>query len=180
LRTVFLQRPDDAVCRGLPKAILGDFGHAQPANNFRGIAGTTGYQAPELAVIYQLRQTERKAFRVAMKTTGYVTPAADVFSLGQSIHRLCTGREHRIGADPETLPVRDTKSGIIGVKLGGGQGYKTEALQKTVQWCLRKDPEIRPKTVEGSLLGAVAIFQEALEELESGPVIPCEMWASPP
>jgi serine/threonine protein kinase len=170
----------DDILRGLPTVILGDFGHAQPVNNFRGIVGTTGYQAPELALIYRLRQTDRAAFRVAMKTTGYVTPAAEVFSLGQSIHRLCTGREHRVGADPETLPVRHTKRGIIGVKLGGGQGYKTEALQKTVQWCLRKDPEMRPKTVEGSLLGAVAIFQEALEELESGPTIPREMWASPP
>jgi serine/threonine protein kinase len=172
---------DDDKRRGLPTIVLGDFGHAQPANNFRGIAGTTGYQAPELAVIYRPRQTDHKAYRVAVKTTGYVTPAADIFSLGQSIHRLCTGREHRLGADPETLPVRDTNRGMVGVKLGGRQGYQTEALQRTVRWCLRKDPEMCPKTVEGSLLGAVAIFQEALEELEeSSAMIPCEMWASPP
>jgi hypothetical protein len=69
---------------------------------------------------------------------------------------------------------------MVGVKLGGRRGYNTEALQRTVQWCLRKDPEMRPKTVEGSLLGAVGVFQEALEELETGPMIPREMWASPP
>jgi serine/threonine protein kinase len=170
---------DDDLRRGLPTVVLGDFGHAQPANNFRGIAGTTGYQAPELAVIYRLRRTDRQAFWVAMKTTGYMTPDADVFSLGQSIHRLATGREHVVGSDPETLPVRETKRGMVGVKLGGRRGYNTEALQRTVQWCLRKDPEMRPKTVEGSLLGAVAVFQEALEELESGLMIPREMWASP-
>jgi hypothetical protein len=76
--------------------------------------------------------------------------------------------------------VKETNRGMIGVELGGRQGYKTEALQKTVQWCLRKNPEMRPKSVEGSLLGAVAIFEEALEELESSPMIPRERWAIPP
>jgi serine/threonine protein kinase len=157
---------EDAVKRGLPDVVLGDWGFAQPAHSFRGIAGTPSYQAPEIAAVYRLRQTDGNAFNAVMRTTGYMTPAADVWSLGQTIHKLCTGREHVVGANPMTFPARVTQRGMIGVKLGGTRGYETKALQEAVQLCLIKDPTMRPKTDEGGLLRAVAIFQEALEKLE--------------
>lgn len=84
---------DEAVRRGLPDVVLGDWGFAQPAHSFAGIAGTPGYQAPEIAAVYKLRQTDRNAFDAVMRTTGHMSPAADVWSLGQTIHKLCTGRE---------------------------------------------------------------------------------------
>lgn len=65
-----------------------------------------------------------------------------------------------------TFPVRVTERGVIGVRLGGRRGYETHSLQEAVQWCLMKNPSMRPRTVEGELLGAVAIFQDALEKLE--------------
>jgi serine/threonine protein kinase len=171
----------EAIRRGLPDVILGDFGAAQPEAVFRGIAGTPGYQAPEIAAVYKLQQTDREAFKVAMRTIGYITPAADVWSLGQTIHMLCTGRLHLVSADPLTLPVRDTTKGMVGMKLGGRRGYDTAALQETVQSCLAKDPLRRPTTKEGSLLDAVAISQDALPKMEdSSPKIPSKMWACPP
>jgi serine/threonine protein kinase len=181
LENCFLHWSEEAMRRGLPNVILGDFGAAQPEAVFKGIAGTPGYQAPEIVAVYKLQQTDLEAFKVAMKTTGYMTLAADVWSLGQTIHMLCTGRQHLVVADPLTLPVRNTTHGMVGVKLGGRRGYDTAALQETVQSCLAKDPLMRPKTKEGSLLGAIAIFQDALEKLESqSPKIPSKMWASPP
>lgn len=176
----FLSWSDEAKRRGLPDIILGDWGAAQPVHSYRGISGTPGYQAPEVAAVYKLHATDRQAYRTAMATTGYMTPAADVFSLGQTIHKLCTGREHIVGADPDTFPVRTTDRGMIGVKLGRKRAYDTEALEKTVKWCLRKNPKMRPKTEEGSLLGAIAIFRDAFEKMEKDPVIPHRMWASPP
>jgi serine/threonine protein kinase len=178
---VFLSWSDDAVRRGLPDVILGDWGFAQPAHSFKGIAGTPGYQAPEIAAVYKLQGTKPAAFQRALRTPGYMTPAADVFSLGQTTHKLCTGREHIVGADPMTFPLRITESGHIGVKIGGRRGYDTQALQEAVQWCLMKDPLMHPKTDEGGLLRAVAIFQDAVEELEGCySEIANDMWASPP
>jgi serine/threonine protein kinase len=181
LENVFLSWSDDAVKRGLPDVVLGDWGFAKPGKCFLGIAGTPGYQAPEVAAVYKLQQTDRSAFKAALKTSGYMTPAADVWSLGQSIHKLCTGREHIVGADPMTLPVRMTERGTIGVKLGGRRGYETQALQEAVQWCLLKDPLMRPKTDDGGLLRAVSIFQHALEEMEGrSPRLSYIVWACPP
>lgn len=178
---IFLSWSEDAVERGMPDVILGDWGFAQPAHSFKGIAGTPGYQAPEVASVYQLRGTDPTAFQAALQTNGYMTPAADIWSLGQTIHKLCTGMEHVVGADPMTFPVLTTQRGNIGVKLGGGRGYDTQALQEAVQWCLLKDPLMRPKADEGGLLRAVAIFQDALEELEKQiPRLPYSVWASPP
>lgn len=181
LENVFTNWSVDAVRRGMPDIILGDWGFAQPERCFTGIAGTPGYQAPEIATVYKLQQTDRAAFNAVLATTGYMTPATDVFSLGQAIHKLCTGREHVVGADPMTFPVLVTERGMIGVKIGGRRGYDTQALQEVVQWCLLKDPLMRPKTDEGGLLRAVGLFQDALEELERRwPKLPNEMWASPP
>lgn len=179
LENVFLSWTDEAKHRGLPTVILGDFGAAQPADRYRGIAGTPGYQAPELAEIYNLRDTNRREYIKAMKTTGYMNPAADVYSLGQSIHKLCTGRAHVTGADPESFPVRKTEDGMIGVRLGHRRGYDTQALEETVKWCLRHDPLMRPKTEEGSLLISIAIFRDALEALEKTDRIARNMWATP-
>lgn len=179
LENCFLGWTNEAKYRGLPVVVLGDFGAAQPADRYRGIAGTPGYQAPELAEIYKLRDTDRRAYIRAMKTTGYMTPAADVYSLGQSIHKLCTGRAHVTGGDPETFPVRKTEDGMLGVKLGHRRGYDTQALEETVKWCLRKDPLMRPKTQEGSLLVSIAIFRDALEKLEKTDRIARNMWATP-
>jgi serine/threonine protein kinase len=178
---VFLGWSDDAIRRGLPDVILGDWGFAQPAKTFKGIAGTPGYQAPEIAAVYKLQRTNPAAYQAALRTPGYMTPATDVFSLGQTIHKLCTGREHIVGADPLTFPIRVTERGLIGVKIGGRRGYETQALQEAVQWCLSKDPLMRPKTDEGGLLRAVAIFQDALEELQSRySKMSNDKWASPP
>lgn len=177
----FLSWDDDAVRRGLPSVVLGDWGFAQPAHTFRGIAGTPGYQAPEIAAVYKLQQTDRDAFNRALTTTGYMTPAVDVFALGQTIHKLCTGREHIVGADPMTFPVRVTERGLIGVRLGGRRGYETSTLQDVVQCCLLGNPLMRPKTDEGGLLHAVTAFHDALKELEGrSQRIPNSMWASPP
>jgi hypothetical protein len=80
-----------------------------------------------------------------------------------------------------TFPIRVTERGLIGVKIGGRRGYETQALQEAVQWCLSKDPLMRPKTDEGGLLRAVAIFQDALEELQSRySKMSNDKWASPP
>jgi serine/threonine protein kinase len=181
LENAFLSWSEDAVRRGFPDVVLGDWGFAQPAHTFRGIAGTPGYQAPEIAAVYKLQETDRDAFNKALTTTGYMTPAADVFALGQTIHKLCTGREHIVGADPMTFPVRVTDRGLIGVRLGGRRGYETSTLQEVVQWCLLPNPSMRPKTDEGGLLYAVTVFQKALEELEGrSQRISNYMWASPP
>ena len=181
LENCFLRWSDDAIRRGLPDVILGDWGFAQPAKTFKGIAGTPGYQAPEIAAVYKIQRTNPAAYQAALRTPGYMTPATDVFSLGQTIHKLCTGREHIVGADPLTFPIRVTERGLIGVKLGGRRGYETQALKEAVQWCLSKDPLMRPKTDEGGLLRAVAIFQDALEKLEARySKTSNEMWASPP
>ena len=181
LENCFLSWDDDAVRRGLPNVVLGDWGFAQPAHTFRGIAGTPGYQAPEIAAVYKLQETDREASNRALTTTGYMTPAADVFALGQTIHKLCTGREHVVGADPMTFPILVTERGLIGVRLGGRRGYETSTLQEVLQWCLLKNPVMRPKTDEGGLLYAVTVFQDALKELEGrSQRIPNYMWASPP
>ena len=181
LENVFLGWSNEAVRRGLPDVVLGEFGVCQPEEVFLGIAGTPGYQAPEIVAIHKLRETDKEAFKTAMRTIGHTTPAADIWSLGQTIHKLCTGGEHANGADPLTNPVRDTSRGMVGVKLGDRRGYNTDALQKTVQWCLAPDPAMRPMAKEGSLLGPVAIFQIELEKLENNsPMIPSRMWASPP
>ena len=181
LENTFMSWDDDAVRHGLPNVILGDWGFAQPEKSFKGIAGTPGYQDPEIAAVYKLQQTDRQAYIKALISTGYMTPAADVFALGQTIHKLCTGREHIVGADPMTFPVRVTERGMIGVRLGGRRGYDTSALQEVVQWCLLRDPLMRPKTDEGGLLHAVTVFQDALEELEvRSQRIPNYMWASSP
>lgn len=181
LENCFLSWDDDAVRRGIPNVVLGDWGFAQPAHTFRGIAGTPGYQAPEIAAVYKLQQTDRDAFNRALTTTGYMTPAVDVFALGQTIHKLCTGREHVVGADPMTFPVLVTERGLIGVRLGGRRGYDTSTLQEAVQYCLLSNPSMRPKADEGGLLHAAAVFQDALDELEKrSQRIPNYMWASPP
>ena len=181
LENVFMSWSPDAVRRGLPDIVLGDWGFAQREDACKGIAGTPGYQAPEVAAVYKLKEDDPGAFLDAMKITGFMTPAADVWSLGQTIHKLCTGREHVVGADPMMFPARDTSRGMIGVKLGGRRGYETRALQETVQWCLKKNPLMRPKSDEGGLLLGVAIFQHALEKLEDrSPKIPNGVWASPP
>ena len=178
---IFMSWSDDAIRRGLPDIILGDWGFAQPEKSFEGVAGTPGYQPPEVAAVYKLQQTDRHAFKKALTSTGYMTPAADVFSLGQTIHKLCTGREHIVGADPMTFPVRVTERGVIGVRLGGRRGYETHSLQEAVQRCLMENPSRRPRTDERELLRTVAIFQDALEKLEGrSQRIPNYMWASPP
>lgn len=178
---VFLHWSDEAKERGMPDVVLGDFGAAQPEHLFKGIAGTEGYQAPEVAAAYKLKRTDRPAFRMVMQKPGTMTKAADVWSLGQTMHMLCTGRQHVVGADPMTLPVERMEHGVIGVKLGGRHGYDTEALQRTVQWCLQPDPAMRPKITEGSLAGALLIMRDALAKREkNSPKIHQAMWASYP
>lgn len=178
---VFLRWSARATQLGLPEVILGDFGQAQPANYFRGIAGTTGYQAPEAAVVYGLKQTDIAAYRTALTTIGYMMPAADMYSLGQTVLMTSTAKLHVVGADPETTPVQETKNRVVGVQLGGRRGYDTEALTKVVQWCLKTDPSNRPKATEESLLASIAVLREALEEkMANAPRIPDEMWTSPP
>lgn len=80
-----------------------------------------------------------------------------------------------------TFPVRVTERGLIGVRLGGRRGYDTSTLQEVVQYCLLRNPLMRPKTDEGGLLHAASVFQDALEQLEGrSQRIPNYMWASPP
>lgn len=180
LENLFLRWSDEAKRLGLPDVILGDFGAAQPASKFKGIAGTTGYQAPEAAVVHNMKYHDLPAYRAAMRTTGYMTPASCVFSMGQVMHFLCTGRQHVVGANPDTQPVRDRENGMIGVKLGGRHGYDTKELEIAVRQCLQKDPSKRPTTTEEGLLRSVAVFRAALaERMRASPRIPRTMWACP-
>ncbi|KAM0719219.1 hypothetical protein Q7P37_005124 [Cladosporium fusiforme] len=172
---------------GLPDVLLGDFGGAQPANNFEGYAGTDGYQAPEIAAIHALKQTDPQAHRAAIRKTGHMTPESDIFSLGMTMHMLCRGRLHVVGADPYSSPVRivhdDGRRKSIGVDFShrGRPMFQTEGLLEAVQWCLRPDPVTRPKMRQGSFFGLLNIFRNRLEELQhSGIRVPGAMWASLP
>lgn len=178
---VFLRWSTKPEREGLPDVVLGDFGQAQPASHFVGLAGTTGYQAPEAAAIWQLKANNREAYHEAIKNTGLVTPASDVFSLGQTIFILCTKRMHIVGADPRTSPVQENQRGFIGVKLDGPGGYQTEGLTELVQWCLQPDPEMRPETEEGGLLEVSEAFSRALDQKASQiQDIHGRMWAVQP
>jgi hypothetical protein len=94
-----------------------------------------------------------------------MTLAADVFSLGQTLHLVGTNRAHAVGADPTTEPVERTRNGMVGVKLGREPDLdETEALIKAVKSCSQPDPKSRPVIREGGLLDAVALCREALKK----------------
>lgn len=80
--------------------VFGDLGLAQPAETFRGIAGTETYEAPEIVKVSELRRTDPAAFDRIMGYTGFMTPATDVYSLGIVLHMVATLRTHESGADP--------------------------------------------------------------------------------
>ena len=181
LENVFLRWSDEAKQTGLPDVVLGDFGTARPAHKFRGISGTEHYQAPEASHVHEMKTANPAEYKKMAKTTGIMTPASDVFSLGQVIYYLCKGEHHAVGADPFTDPVRRSIRGTVGVEIGGPRGYATQELVVAVRQCLQKEPGRRPETTEEGLLASVAIFREALEKrMMNNPRIPREMWASPP
>jgi len=161
----FLRWTSEAERTGLPEIVLGDLGSTQPANTFKGILRTVGYQAPEAARIWALAETDPKAFKVKVRETGVMTTATDIYSLGQVVHLIGTNRLHATGADPTTEPVERTRVGMVGVKLGIQPRYETEALTTAVQACLKPDRKSRPVAREGSLLDAVAVCREALREM---------------
>lgn len=97
---VFLDWAQSSTCPGLPRVVFGDLGLAQPAETFRGIAGTETYEAPEIVKVSELRRTDPAAFDRIMGYTGFMTPATDVYSLGIVLHMVATLRTHESGADP--------------------------------------------------------------------------------
>jgi serine/threonine protein kinase len=162
---VFLRWSNDAERVGLPTVVLGDLGITQPAKTFVGISGTKRYQAPEVARIWALHESDPKAYRVKAWETGHMTTATDVYSLGQVIHMVGTNRTHATGEDPTTEPVVLTKRGMVGVRLGIRPTYWTAALTTAVQACLQPDSAARPVVKEGGLLDAVAVCRAALGSL---------------
>jgi serine/threonine protein kinase len=162
---VFLRWSNDAERVGLPTVVLGDLGITQPAKTFVGISGTERYQAPEVARIWALYESDKKAYMVKTRETGHMTTATDVYSLGQVVHMVGTNRMHATGEDPMTKPAVSTKRGMVGVKLGLRPTYETEALTTAVQACLQPDRTARPMVKEGGLLDAVAVCRAALGSL---------------
>lgn len=184
---VFLRWSSKPERAGFPDVVLGDFGGSQVANNFRGYGGTDGYQAPEVAAIHALKESDPQAHRAALRKTGIMTMAADVFSLGETMHMLIRGRLHVTGADPYTRPVKtvrdDERRKSIGVDFTrrGKPAYLTNGITEAVQWCLRPNPATRPKMREGSFFGVLRGFRRSLEVvLRCGEKMPGAMWASLP
>lgn len=184
---VFLRWSNKPERAGFPDIVLGDFNQSQPANNFRGYSGTCGYQAPGIDAIHALKTTDPEGHRAALRTTGHMTFASDLYSLGQTIHMLVRGRLHVVGADPYVSPVQavidEQRRKSVGVDFTaqGKPSYRTKGFTEAVQWCLQPDPAMRPKVMEGSLFGVLKIFRKSLEEmLQEGEKIPGAMWASLP
>jgi serine/threonine protein kinase len=164
---VFVRWSDEAKRTGLPEVVLGDLGCTQPENAFKGLTGTEGYMAPEVAHVCSLSKTNPVEYRVKRRAVGHMKTATDVFSLGQTIHLVSTSRHHAVGMDPETEPAVRTGKGMVGVSLGTEPPYVTQALIKAVKACLQLDPKKRPVVREGqgSLLADVAVCREALKKM---------------
>ena len=162
----FLRWSSEAERIGLPDVVLGDFGMTAPKNHFHLVAGTDGYCAPEIRDIWDLQPDGFRAFVSYAGETGHMTTATDVYSLGQTIHRLGTNRLHVTGADPDTEPVESTDEGMVGVRLGREPlWYKSDALTNAVQWCLSVSADDRPEVTEEELLVDVAILRRELKKL---------------
>lgn len=164
----FLRWSDKAERHGLPDVVLGDLGMSAPADHYVGICGTSGYAAPEVQMIWDLEEMDpedRDPEAIKKVKHWHLTRATDIYSLGQTIHRLSTNKYHAIGADPGTTPVVASEEGMIGVRLGCDPAwYESKALTNVVQACLQANPVHRPEALENDLLEHVVLFKKELEK----------------
>jgi serine/threonine protein kinase len=114
------------------RAKITDFGIAKRADATAvstQLVGTVEYMAPEYF------------------TTGNITPASDVWSLGVMLLEALTGT-HPFGKTSQGIGNEQIIANILNKDLTTATQNLTEPLKKIITDCLRREPELRPQTAE--------------------------------
>lgn len=146
---IFLRfRPGVGECE-MPNVVLADFGMAQVAAESWGIAGTPGYDSPEVQNLSQLRETDPEAYH-RRQNNRIMTAKSDVYQLGLVIYLMATDKHFPPGKDPWTI--------ILPIEY-----RRITGLLAAIVWCLQLDPRHRPECTthtEHGILFAVDTFRK--------------------
>ncbi|KAK3673667.1 hypothetical protein LTR78_006572 [Recurvomyces mirabilis] len=164
---IYLRISDDNQ-HGLPDVVLGDFGLSCYEQDSEGVSGTPGYLSPESLAVYNLKYTDRHAYRRA-STSRIQTRANDVYNFGTALYEVLTleqfdNRKHTYTPLDLEIALNKTRSTDM------------QPILDILKLCLVEDPVKRATTK--ALLLIKPSLNEALELLYKDPKehMPPDSW----